>query len=295
MNKKTILITGATGFLGSHILKKLIATDYNIVILKRSFSNIFRIHELMEHIKFYDIDILDSLEDIFKENTIDIILHTATQYGRKEESIVDIVESNLMLPLNLIGLAVENKVKVFINTDTLLDKRVSSYSLSKKQFKNWLEYYSDKMVCVNVSLEHFYGAFDDRTKFVTFILQNLMEEKESIALTWGEQERDFIYIDDVVNAFMKIIIHSTNVKLGFYDYEIGSGKNIKIKDFIILMADLLNNKITKLNFGVIPYRENEVMESHVNLNAIKTLGWLPITDIEKGLNLTINKEKKGLR
>jgi nucleoside-diphosphate-sugar epimerase len=290
MHNNTILLTGATGFLGSHLLKKLIDLKCDIIILKRTFSNLFRIEKYMDDIKFYDLDNC-SLEKVFSENSINVILHTATQYGRKEESIIDIVESNLMLPLKLIGLAKNYGVQTFINTDTLLDKRVSSYALSKKQFRNWLQFYSKDMVCINVSLEHFFGPQDDPTKFVTFIIKSLIKQVESLDLTMGEQERDFIYIDDVVNAFVKIIQNDFD-KNGFYEYEIGSGVNIKIKDFILLVAKILDNNQTKLNFGAIPYRENEVMKSYVNLSKISELGWSVHTSLEDGLKKTILEEKR---
>lgn len=286
---KTILLTGATGFLGSNILKKLLGINYKMIILKRSFSNTFRIENDLKNIKIYNLDEIN-LEKIFEENEIDIVLHTATQYGRKQESIVDIVESNLMLPLKLLSLSQVYNVKTFINTDTLLDKRISSYALSKKQFRNWLQFYSNNMTCINVSLEHFFGPKDDSTKFVTYIIKSLIEEVEKLDLTAGEQERDFIYIDDVVEAFI-VIIQNINNQNGFYEYEIGSGVNIKIKDFILKTADILENTTTKLNFGALPYRENEVMKSHVNLTEIYKLGWSPKTNFVDGLYRTIKLER----
>jgi len=289
MSKKTVLLTGATGFLGSNLLNKLLELEYDVIILKRTFSKLFRIEKHINSIKFYDLDTC-ILETVFQENNIDIVLHTATQYGRKEEQIIDIVESNLMLPLKLIGLAKNYGVKTFVNTDTLLDKRVSSYALSKKQFRNWLQFYANDMVCINISLEHFFGANDDQTKFVTYIIKNLINNVESLDLTLGNQERDFIYIDDVINAFIKIL-HNDYQNNGFREYEIGSGKNIKIKDFILLASKLLNNTTTKLNFGVIPYRENEVMKSHVDLTEMKKLGWSVKTSFEDGLRITIQDEK----
>lgn len=288
MINQTILITGATGFLGSHMLYKLIELNFKVVVLKRSFSNTFRIDNYFDKIKLYDID-TTLMEKVFKENKIDIILHMATQYGRKEENILDLVESNLMLPLKLLTLAKLYNIKTFINTDTLLDKRINSYTLSKKQFKNWLEYFSKYMVCVNVSLEHFFGPNDDNTKFVTFIIKNLIEEVKELDLTLGEQERDFIYIDDVVDAFI-IILNYLDKDNGFYEYEIGSGINVKIKDFILNTVEILNSK-TKLNFGALPYRSNEVMKSNVNLTEISKLGWFPKIKFDDGLKKTIELEK----
>lgn len=286
---KTVLLTGATGFLGSHILKKLLSLNFKIIVLKRSFSNTFRIESDLKNLKIYNLDEIN-LEKIFEENEIDIVLHTATQYGRKQESIVDIVESNLMLPLKLLSLSQVHNVKTFINTDTLLDKRISSYALSKKQFRNWLQFYSNNMTCINVSLEHFFGPKDDSTKFVTYIIKSLIEEVEKLDLTAGEQERDFIYIDDVVEAFI-VIIQNVNNQNGFYEYEIGSGVNIKIKDFILKTADILENTTTILNFGALSYRENEVMKSHVNLTEIHKLGWSPKINFDDGLYKTIKLER----
>lgn len=290
--KKTILLTGATGFLGSHILKSLLNLNFELIVLKRSFSNTFRIENELESVKTYNLD-ENKLEAIFEENTIDIVLHTATQYGRKQESIIDIVESNLMLPLKLISLSKIHNVKTFINTDTLLDKRISSYALSKKQFRNWLQFYSTNLTCINVSLEHFFGPNDDPTKFVTYIIKSLITKVEKLDLTSGDQERDFIYIDDVVDSFI-VIIQNNSDKNGFYEYEIGSGVNIKIKDFILKTAEILNNTSTNLNFGALPYRDNEVMASHVNLSEISKLGWTSKINFEDGLRKTIEVEGKKI-
>ncbi|MGC8729298.1 MAG: NAD-dependent epimerase/dehydratase family protein, partial [Elusimicrobiales bacterium] len=73
--KKTILLTGATVFLGSHILKRFYG-KYEIIILKRSFSNTWRISNYLNKVKYYDIDKTD-LSIPFKENKIDYVIHTA--------------------------------------------------------------------------------------------------------------------------------------------------------------------------------------------------------------------------
>jgi CDP-paratose synthetase len=287
---KTILLTGATGFLGSNILKKILELDeYKVVILKRSFSDVFRISEIINRVKYYDIDLVP-LENAFKDNEIEVVLHTATQYGRKKNStrVFDMVESNLILPLKLLDLSKKYNAATFINTDTILDKRVSMYSLSKKQFRDWLYHYSSDMLCINVSIEHFYGSEDNESKFVSYIINSLIKKEEFIDLTHGEQKRDFVYIQDVVDAFL-IIIAKNKAKYGLYDYEIGSGTNIRIKDFVLKVAYILKNNITQLNFGAISYRENEVMESKVDLNNIKALGWRPKVTLEEGLRRTIRK------
>ncbi len=291
MEMKIILLTGGTGYLGSKILKELVDNGYNIVLLKRSFSNSIRIKEYINKIISYDIDLVP-LERIFSENTIDTIVHCATNYGRGENDPLHVIEANLLLPLKLLELGKKYHVKSFINTDTILDKRINYYSLSKKQFKDWLFVYKQDYTCINVSLEHFYGAGDDATKFVTYIVHNLLKNIDKIDLTKGEQKRDFIYIDDVVNAFVKIINSLDNFSQDFYEFEVGTNHPLSIKEFVELAKQLSGNKHTLLNFGALPYRENEVMNYYVNTSEISKLGWKCNSTVEEGLKKMIELEKQ---
>jgi len=218
---KTILLTGGTGFLGSNLLKKLLSLDYNVILLKRSFSNTHRIDDVLSDIKCYNIDQID-LTTVFKDQSIDIVLHCATDYGRKKTSPLQIIEANLILPLKLLQLGKENGIKCFINTDTILDKRINHYSLSKSQFMDWLKTYKENIVCINLALEHFYGPGDDKTKFVSYIFDCLLNNVNNIELTKGDQKRDFIYIDDIVDAFITVISNVSNTVNGFFHYEVGT-------------------------------------------------------------------------
>lgn len=287
---KTILLTGGTGFLGSHIVKRLINENFNVIVVKRSSSKLFRLESVVDKVVFYDIDFI-YLDKIFQDNIIDIIVHCATNYGRSFIPPTDIIQANLFLPLELLQLAKAYHLKSFINTDTLLDKRVNSYSLSKKQFLDWLTLFSKDLTCVNVALEHFYGPFDDRSKFVSKIILDLLNNVDCIELTPGEQKRDFIYIDDVVDAFLKLIEFSLNIPKGLYCYEIGTGKTIKIRDLVKLINTLTGNKVTQLKFGSLPYRENEIMDSYVDLSMLLKLGWQPKVSLIEGLKYTIQMER----
>lgn len=292
--KKNILITGATGFLGSNIIKELITENYNVIALKRSFSNTYRIDDIADNINSYNIDQI-SLENIFAENKIDIIIHCATNYGRRDIEPLSLIQANLTMPLQLLELGKKTRVNCFINTDTILDKRVSYYSLSKNQFREWLELYAKEMICLNVALEHFYGPYDDNTKFVSYIIESILNNAKKINLTEGEQERDFIYIDDVVDAFITIIKNIENLRKGFLRYEIGTGQSIKLKNFVKLVKSIVQNNDTVLNFGAIPYRENEVMSSKADITEICKLKWKPKYTLEEGLLRTISMEKDKIK
>lgn len=289
----SILLTGATGFLGSHILRGILDRRHdNVIVLKRSFSNLFRIEDIIksDRVKFYDVDKVD-LKVIFQENKIDTIIHCATNYGRKDSDVMNILESNLMFPLKILKLGVLHGVKNFINTDTIIDKKINHYSLSKKQFLDWLVDSSSQITAINLALEHFYGPFDNDSKFTTFIFHKLLENAVSIDLTKGEQKRHFIYIDDVVDAFIKILDDLNSIPKGYSSYEVSTEESISIKDFVELCKKITKNTSTNLNFGALPYRENELMDCKTDISALKKLGWSPKTSLEVGIIKTLNEER----
>ena len=291
--KNNILMTGATGFLGSNLLRELIKHKYEVTILKRSLSNISRIKDLIGSVKSFNLDEI-YIESIFKKVKVDVILHCATSYGRADTDPFLVIDANLLLPLELLEIGKKNNIKYFVNTDTILNKRINYYTLSKNQFKDWLEMCSEELVGVNVLLEHFYGPFDDKTKFISFIIDKLLKNALEIDLTEGKQKRDFIYIDDVVAAFIKILENLNNLKFGVHNYEIGTNKSFKIREVVDLIKQISANTVTKYNFGAIAYRKNEIMNSKVDIKAIRNLGWKPKYSLLQGLTRTINEEK-GLR
>ena len=289
---KTVLITGATGFLGSNLLKKLVELKYEIVVLKRSFSKCARIDSMLNQVRFYDID-KTGLSRVFSENRIDIIIHCATSYGSENTEPKNLLESNLIFPLELLDLGSKGGVSCFINTDTILDRRINIYSLSKKQFREWFGIYANHMICINVALEHFYGPHDDKSKFISFIINKLLTGENRIELTAGQQERDFIYIDDVVSAFILIIAEIPKFKSNVINYEIATDSPIKLRDFVELSKKLTKSNIT-LDFGALAYRQNEVMKLNVDTSEIRKLGWEPKVPLIEGLQKTIEIERRGI-
>jgi nucleoside-diphosphate-sugar epimerase len=287
---KKILVTGSTGFLGSYLAKEL-ATEYKIIATKRSQTNYRRINDICEQIIWVNTDNVTNLEKIFQQHSIYATIHCATQYGRKEVENLETIDANLILPLRILELCQKYQTKIFINTDTILDKRMNYYSFSKSQFKDWLKFCSPKLVCINAELEHFYGPGDDESKFVTWLIHSLLKNMSELDLTLGEQTRNFIYISDVVAAFTLLLQKASSFKNGFYNFQIGSKNNIKIRDFVMLIKNLTENKITVLNFGARPYRENEIMNIHLNTKPLNELGWTELISLQDGLRKTIELDK----
>lgn len=285
MSCKRILLTGATGFLGSHLLEALLKQGYPVVVLKRSISNLWRIEHLAGQYKSYDVD-TQPIEQAFEEQRIDCVIHTACHYGRNGDPISQIVESNLMFGLRILDACLKFNTDTFFNTDTLLQKHLNVYTLSKKQLVEWLEQQEDKIQVVNLKLEHMYGPKDDTTKFVPWVISQLQQNVAEIKLTKGEQQRDFIYIDDVVSAYLTLLEKAPGLAR-FNEFDVGTGQLVTVKSFLEQLKETYEANVgataTKLAFGTIHYREGEMMTVDVNNQGLLDLGWVPNVSLRQGL------------
>ncbi len=289
MDKRTLLLTGATGYLGSAILRRLIQ-NFRVVATKRSTSNLNRVSDILSQAIFYNVDEVP-ISKIFKDNQIHLIIHCATSYDRGSCPLWQVAETNLIFPIELMKHAILNNVLCFVNADTILEKEINNYSLSKAQFREWFKLFAKDLVCINMTMDHFYGPFDDRTKFITWVISELIKEVEQIDLTEGKQKRDFTFVDDVVNAFVAAIDFSLNAKRGFYNFQIGSNRTIELRKLVELLKNLTGNRKTHLNFGALPYRSHEVMESKIDTSALVDIGWKPVVLLEDGLSNVIHNER----
>lgn len=252
-----------------------------------------RIAGLVPDQRVFDIERV-AVSDIFHENPYDVMLHCATNYGRREVPLSDVIEANLLLPLRLLEAGQKKGLKTFVNTDTMLKKNVSGYTLSKRQFGEWLQLFSGRLTAVNMVIEHFYGPGDDNSKFVSYVIQSLLNSTPQIAFTEGAQKRDFIYVDDVVDAFVQVLDSTEQAPPGYSEYEVGSGNTISVKEMVTLAKKLCDNADSELLFGAIPYRPNEPMDVEVDISKLRALGWSPKWNLREGLLKTIEHERRGM-
>lgn len=285
---KRILLTGATGYLGSQIAMALLAAGHCVVALKRQTSSLSRLETILPQVELIDIGGLDVSTIFMDHEKFDAVIHTATCYGRNGESNSQIVESNLSFPLKLLEEAANAKVPAFLNTDTALDRFLNAYSLSKYQFAEWGRFYARRQQIrfINLRLEHFFGPSDDDTKFTTHVIGSCVSNLPELKLTAGEQKRDFIYIDDVVAAYMLLLEKQGELGEWFAEFDVGSGKVAAIREFVELVHQLTGSK-TNLSFGAYPYREGEVMLSRADVEPLQRLGWRCKVTLEEGLKKTI--------
>ena len=111
-----------------------------------------------------------------------------------------------------------------------------------------------------------------------------------IKLTKGEQKRDFIFIDDVISAYMLILQKHNDFEKLFVGFDVGSGNSISIRSFVEAVHQLTGST-THLAFGAIPYRKGEMMNSVADTAGLNSLGWQCQHDLITGLKLVIEQER----
>ena len=280
-----ILITGIGGYLGSQLANALI-TEHELAGTVRSGSKLDRLYN-QDKITFIDVDKTDWSEQIkiFKP---DVVINTAALYGRKGELLSELIHANIAFPQQILE-CIEHDA-VFINCGTSLPNSVSAYAMTKNQFVDLAKEYckSHSIKFVNLRLEHFFGANDDPSKFTTYVIEQCVANLP-LRLTDGTQQRDFIYIADLISAF-KCILGSLNQLKSFESIDIGSGIAIKVREFVELVAAVTATG-SEIEFGAVPMRENELMYSCADTHKIEALGWHLNYKLQDAVADMINKER----
>lgn len=295
---KTVLVTGATGYLGRALCRSL-AGKARLVCLKRRESPAKAVEELGRGVTWVDADSDSELQAAFRDRSIDAVVHMATHYGR-DGDLLAVFKANLLLPIRLAQLCLAHGVQEFINADSYYNKsehacgHLGAYTMSKRQALEWLSLFAGRMSVVNVKIEHVYGPGDADSKFANSLARRMLAGEESLQLTSGEQKRDFIYVDDVVSAFEAVLDRPGSRLPGLGLFEAGRGESIPVRDFIVRMKERSGSS-SRLDFGALPMREGEIMESRADTSALLALGWAPKYTIEAGLDALLAGEDPRTR
>ena len=292
MPAKRILLTGATGFLGSALARHWASAGREVHALVRATSSRRRLEGIGSGLVVHVLDGVGA-DAVVADVRPDAIVHTACAYGRAGESPRQIFEANLAFGIELLQAVLAGDRHVtFINTGSVLDPDVSLYALSKRQFSDWGAQLAPRepslLRFVDLRLQHMYGAGDDPSKFTTHVLQACLRNDPELMLTAGEQLRDFIHVDDVVSAYDVVLAQSDSLPAQ-EPIEVGSGNAPSIREFVETVHRLTGST-TQLSFGAIPYRANEAMLCRANTARLQSLGWRPTFDLASGLQETIRKE-----
>lgn len=287
-----ILLTGATGFLGSHLAHALLSKGHEVKALKRRESSLSRLQDIHHEISWHCVDAREDLrDDIFSD--VNFVVHAAGAYGRQGEPFKQLIETNVLFSLKVLDCAIRSGTRSFINAGSCLPRGTDPYALSKAQFTEWgkMSIRRSATQFVNIQLEHMYGPGDDETKFVDRIVDSCLRNESEIKLTSGSQQRDFIYISDVVDAFLTLLENPVQGESSYVDLPLGSGETIAIRELVELIHQLTDSK-ARLGFGEVALREEEVLFSRADITAFNKMGWKPRVSLVEGLTRTIEGKKR---
>ncbi len=300
-----ILLTGATGFVGSHLLHHLLTEHHNVTILKRSTSDTWRIKDSINNVSSVDIENENDLSEVISQHHIDAVIHTATHYIKREtdqEELQAMNEANITFPTLLLDAAVKNGVAYFVNTGTCFEYALSDtpvsetspteaynyYAATKLAFENILSYYAKMHPIHAATLKLFYPYGEkDNKKIIPLIMQSYAHDTH-LTISKGEQQLDFTYVGDIVKAYT----HALNYLLSrsytkYTTFNIGASNPTRIKDIVSKTESISRKKGLVTCSNTYPPHDIMHLESDSS-KALNILGWKATTAIDEGLKRTYN-------
>ncbi|MEW6001032.1 MAG: SDR family NAD(P)-dependent oxidoreductase [Nitrospirota bacterium] len=305
LKDKVILVTGAAGFIGSHLTRRLIGEGAEVHVLISRNSNQFRIQDITKDLKIWYGDVRDypSVSFCIKNSKPQIIFHLAAfrNVKRDPELIDTVINVNIKGTLNLLQRVLEEKVDLecFVNTgaseeygdgetpfsEDQREMPVSPYSASKVAVTHFCQMLCKTMGLPIVTVRPFltYGPFQDTDMFIPSLIHHCLQKKD-FAMTEGDQTREFNYVDDVVEAFLLAAV--SREALGEV-INIGNGIEYRIRDVAEKIVLMMGSPI-KLLIGALPKRPGENRHFFcINEKARRLLGWVPRISLDEGLERTI--------
>lgn len=298
--KKKILVIGGTGFIGSNLLKRLISYDYNLFSIS---VNLPSKKKKLKRVKYIQLDITKKAEfKKLKNLKFDVVINLGGYVDHS--NLRKTFESHFEGAKNIIRYFNNRDLKLLIQAGSSLEygnvsspqkensicKPNSNYGLAKYKTTEFLKKYKSRKFCyIVLRMYQIYGPQQDTSRLIPYVIKSCLS-KTFFKCTSGEQLRDFLYIDDLVNLFVKII---NSKKLDNEIYNVGSGKIVSVKHIINSIHK--NIKKGKPLFGKISMRKDETLKLYPNIKKVKKIfDWTPKISLNNGLKKTILFYKKNI-
>ncbi len=303
-----ILVTGGAGFIGSHIVDRLIEENHKVVVVDNlSTGNRKNLNKKTEFLKMNICD--KELADVFKKGKFDYVFHLAAQIDVRKsvENPQKSANDNILGSLNILENCKEYKVKkiIFASTggaiygdadiiptpESYSENPLSPYGIEKLSVDKYLNYYYKifKLPYISLRLGNIYGPRQNskgEAGVVAIFIEKMMRGESPVINGPGKNTRDFVYVEGVVEAS---ILAMKSKKIGVYN--IGTGKETNINTIFRNLKKLLNSDYKEIHGEV---KQGEQKRSCLdNRKAKKDLNWNPKIKIEEGLQKTVNCFKDG--
>ncbi|MDH3974414.1 MAG: NAD(P)-dependent oxidoreductase [Deltaproteobacteria bacterium] len=294
-----VLITGATGFVGSHLAKRLVSDGKDVHLIVRPGSDLSPLNSISEKITLHCHDgSTEGMFSVVEKAEPHIVFHLASLFLAQHESkdVAPMIESNILFATQLAEAMTKFGVNSLINTGTAWQhynnedyNPVCLYAATKEAYEDILRYYTETtgLKVITLKLYDTYGPGDMRPKLFS-LLNRVAREKETMAMSPGEQLIDILYIDDVINAFIIAAHRVMDAGSGSMEsFALSSGNPLKLKELILLYGEVFGEELT-IEWGQREYRQREVM---VPWNRGEVLpGWKPEIALREGIKKIIQEE-----
>lgn len=300
-----VLITGATGFIGSHVAKRLIDEGHEVHAIIRPKSNTNKIADILPDMTVWSGDLHehDKLADRISDARPEMCIHLAwdVEPGHYLHALTNVrmLESTLGLATRL----ADNGCRRFVGIGTCFEYDVSVGYLSESTALQPDSLYTACKVATAVGLEKIandsgmetawvrlfyqYGPFEDERRLVPAVLTSMMRG-EMTRTTEGEQVRDFLHVEDVASAICAV----ANSKLTGA-VNVGSGQPVRVRDIVRKLGEITGRE-DLIEFGALPYRESDPMFVCANnRRLVENIDWKPQYDLETGLRDTADWWRKA--
>jgi len=291
---KEAVVTGSTGFVGSHLVKRLVDNGWSVHVIVRPESNIEILKQFGSNVTIFRHNgTMEGMMSLFERVTPSVVFHLASCFivEHKAKDIQALVDSNILFGLQLVEAMTASHVQRLVNAGTSWQhfnneayNPVNLYASSKEAFEALLRYYIEAKGLKTITLKLFdtYGPDDPRPKLFA-LLRGAVTSQQAIAMSPGEQLIDLVYIADVVDAFMIAADRlSRNECDNYEEYAVSSGKPLALRELVDIYQKVTGKKLM-IKWGGRSYRVREVMVPWNGGQWIE--GWSPKVSIEKGIEL----------
>lgn len=286
-----VMLTGATGFIGSRLTMAMLEKGWHVSAIRRPESKMDYLNGIDKEISFHSYDgSIDSLAKAMVQEKPDIVIHLASLFIARHQAldIVPLVESNITFGTRLAEVMANNKVYKLINTGTSWQhfssenyNPVCLYAATKQAFDDILRYYHEAggLNVVTLKLFDTYGPGDKRRKLLN-LLKRVATTGEHLDMSPGLQRINLVHIDDVVSAFIQSINIVRSMPRGFQDFAVRSGEELTLQE-LVSKVELITGQRLNITFGAIPYREREEMQPWGGGKSLPQ--WSPKIRLDEGL------------
>jgi nucleoside-diphosphate-sugar epimerase len=290
-SRSSVLITGATGFVGCHLAAALLELGREVHLIVRPDSKLERLADLPGSAVIHEHDgTMPGMARIMERSTPRTVFHLASLFlaEHRPDDLEPLIGSNILFGTQLLESMVGGQAPFLVNTGTSWQhyeqadyRAVCLYAATKQAFEDILRFYTDAYPLRAVTLKLFdtYGPRDPRNKLFG-LLRKAAQSGETLAMSGGEQKLDLVYIDDVVRAFLHAedLLQSDRLDLAGA-YGVSSQTHVTLRDLVALYADLTGCRL-HINWGGRPYRKREVMTPW---RAENLPGWNAMIDLATGI------------